>query len=467
MIKPAKPVAYRLLHDGCIALAQVEANGLKVDVDYLEKTIKDTDRRIAVGTERLKASSVYTIWRKEFGSKATLGSREQLAHVVFDVMGYKCPSYTTSGRPKADEESFVDVDEPFVRNYIKLEKLKKVRTTYLGGIRRELTDGFIHPVYNLHIARTYRGSSDSPNFQNFPIRDPATGKLIRSCFIPREEDRVLVEIDFSGIEVRIAACYHKDPTMLSYIKDPTKDMHRDMAAECFLCKPEQVSKNMRYCAKNMYVFPEFYGSYYMQCAPNLWAAMEAMDLTIEDESVREYLRTRGITSLGSLNPKDPARPGTYIHHMKKVEDHFWNERFARYAKWKKKWYSDYQHNGGFDTLTGFRIEGLFSRNDVINYPIQGSAFHCLLWSLIQLNNELSLQQMRAVIVGQIHDSIVADVPLNELQYFIALAKEIMTERLLDHWKWINVPIDVEVEAAPVGASWHEKTLYQESNYDFS
>jgi DNA polymerase I-like protein with 3'-5' exonuclease and polymerase domains len=68
--------------------------------------------------------------------------------------------------------------------------------------------------------------------------------------------------------------------------------------------------------------------------------------------------------------------------------------------------------------------------------------------------------MKTLIVGQIHDSIVADVPWNELDDFLGLAKEVMTERLRKTWKWINIPLEVEAEVAPLGKSWADKVEYQ-------
>src|SRR5690606_20675796 len=136
------------------------------------------------------------------------------------------------------------------RKITKVEFIKNVVDVY--DLEVEEHHNFIANKICVH------NSSDSPNFQNLPIRNPKMAKIIRSAFIPRSDRHVLVEIDYSGIEVRVAACYHKDPVMIEYINDPTKDMHRDMAAQCYLAPPEQVSKQMRYCGKNMYVFPQFY-----------------------------------------------------------------------------------------------------------------------------------------------------------------------------------------------------------------
>ena len=93
---------------------------------------------------------------------------------------------------------------------------------------------------------------------------------------------------------------------------------------------------------------------------------------------------------------------------------------------------------------------------MINHSVQGSAFHCLLWSLIEINEYLVKSRKKSMIVGQIHDSIVADVPLDERDDYVEMAQWVMTQALLDRWKWINVPIEVEIEVTPPGASWHEK-----------
>ena len=328
-------------------------------------------------------------------------------------------------------------------------------------------DGFLYNFFHLHLVKTFRSSSSLINFQNIPIRDPKAGSIIRRCFIPRSPNHVLVEIDFSGIEVRIAACYNKDPVLISYIKDKTKDMHRDMAAQCYKMEPSQVDKMARYCAKNMFVFPEFYGSIAQQCAPNLWGACTKHKLTVDGVEMLEWLRQHGIKELGNTDfrSKTPLRKGTFVHHIKQVEEDFWNRRFKVYSRWKQTWLEKYRHNGGFHTLTGFTEDSYLRRNDVINHPVQGSAFHCLLWSLTEINSRLRRSKMKSKVVGQIHDSILADVHIRELGDYLQMARYIMTEALLKHWSWIVVPIEVEMEATPPGTSWFEKKAVDLENFE--
>jgi DNA polymerase-1 len=454
--------AYQLLHDGAIALAQVESNGIKINTDLLDKTILDLEASISTNTNALKNDPVYSTWRKRFGDKTKLGSREQLGIVVFSELGYESKEKTATGRDKADEKAFDHIDLPFVKTWLKIERQKKMSRTFLSGIRKETINGYLHPFFNLHTVSSFRSSSTNPNFQNLPMRNSEFAKLIRTCFIPRKGRR-LVEIDYSGIEVRIAACYHKDKNMLKYIKDPTTDMHRDMAMQIFCLEKDQVEKKTsRDWSKNRFVFPEFYGSVYFQCAKHIWEVCGTDQYKLPNGTTfKQHLMSKGITKLGRCDPKEKPVKGTFEEHLKKVEENFWGVRFKEYATWKDNWYNDYRKTASFKTLTGFTIGGLMKRNEVINLPVQGAAFHCLLQSLVWIQQHINKYKWKTKIVGQIHDSIIADVCDTELDDYLSIAKEIMTVRLLDKWKWINVPLDVEADVTEIDGNWYEKEQWIE------
>lgn len=473
-MKAATEEAYKLLHNGSLTLARAEAQGIKVDEEYLSCAIEKTGQDIKRLEEELRDDEVFSRWRRHYGTKTNLNSENQLAHILFGELGYPCYEWTEGGqggkgkRPKVTETALQRIGIDFTKNYIRKSKLEKAKSTFLEGIQKEVVNGRLHTVFNLHTVATFRSSSDSPNFQNFPVRDKEIGELIRRCFIADSDEHVIVENDISGAEVRAAACYHKDPVLIQYIKDPTKDMHRDMAAECYKLKTDQVTKQARYCGKNMFVFPEFYGSYFQQCAPNMWDAIAKMSLTtVDGVPLDEHLAAKGITELGACDPEQRPVPGTFEHHLKKVEERFWNERFKVYSAWKKKWYDQYLKRGWFQMLSGFVCQGVFNRNDVINYPVQGFAFHWLLWGIIQLDKELRRRKMRSRIAGQIHDSIIASVPLDELQEYLDLVQEIMTVRLLEHWDSIIVPVEIEAEVTPPGGSWFEKAEWTRSKTKWS
>jgi len=371
----------------------------------------------------------------------------------------KAPKTTKSGEGSTDVDSLEQLKLPELEKLLQVRKLKKVRDTYLDAFYRESVDGVMHPFFNLHTVKTFRSSSSNPNFQNIPKRDEEAMKIIRNAIFPRKGHQLL-EIDFSGLEVCIAACYHKDPVMLKYINDPTTDMHSDMASQIF--KVQSFNKNepthgvLRQAAKNGFVFPQFYGYYYKNCAENMavkWGQLPqtkwkpGQGVPFEKEHLSDHLIKVGFPSYNS-----------FLDYIQVIEKDFWTKRFRVYAKWKEQWYEKYKKNGYVDLLTGFRCSGIMSKNDVTNYPVQGAAFHCLLWSLIEATDALT--EMDTKVIGQIHDSMILDVNPSELSSVITLLKYITCEALPKQFSWINVPLNVDAELCPVDASWAKKEKYK-------
>ncbi len=466
MMRPVTHEGYQLLQEGVIALTRIEANGMKTDEEYLTRMIAKCEADKKVLRRQLQETKEWTLWRKRFGERAKLTAPQQLATLLYDVMGYKPTEFTDKGAPSTDESALEKIDLPFLKVLIRFQKLNKASGTFLKGIQRECVNGFIHPNFNLHIAQTFRSSSDNPNFQNMPVRDPMMAELIRSAFRSRFGKKgTIVENDYKGIEVSVSASYHKDKKFIEYIVNPLMDMHRDMSMQCFIFTPDEwktlldakVQKNARYGAKNMFVFPQFYGDYYVSNAKALWEWIERGKLVLKDgRTFKEWLASKGIKKLGKCDPDEKPVKGTFEYHMKQVEDDFWNNRFKDYGKWKKKWWSQYLEDGYFDTYTGFRIAGTLDRNQAINYPVQGSAFHVLLWSLIRIQKILRKEKMKAVIAGQIHDSLIGDVPTDELTDYLSIVHEVSTNDVRKHWDWINVPLTVENEIVPTGGTWFDK-----------
>lgn len=450
--------AYKLMHDGSTALARVEAAGIRVDEAYLDKAIAQTDIRIKKLSEKVKQDETYKVWLREFGDNTNLDSGQQLARVLFGILRHPCKRKTKTGHPATGKADLAEIDHPFVRRLVKLRALKKLKSVSLEGLRRELVDGYLHPDLNLHTASSFRGSSGGQgskktyNTQNVPSRDEKAARLVRRAFIPRP-GRVLVENDFSSHEFKVAANVWGDPLMRQYAADKSKDIHRDMASECFLADPKDIGKVERYVGKNGFVFPRLYGSYYKQIAKNIWREMEDRKLQIAGVPMRQHLQSKGIEELGKCDPQDRNPPaGTYERHIKDVEERFMN-RFHVFAENCERAWQDYQKTGRFDMVTGFRVEGLYTRNQVLNIKVQGPAFHCLLWTLIELVSK-ELRKMKSLVVNQVHDCLNGDVPRVELQDYLWLVKEIVEERLPKAWDWLVVPLEIEAEVAE--ESWADK-----------
>lgn len=449
--------AYNLLHQGTLALARAEQAGIRVDVDYLENKLSHLSRQMQRKERLFKESKFYQQWEKSQGKQPNPNSGPQLATFLYDVKKLKPPKLTPSGRGSTDKETLTALDIPELNEILDIRKIKK-NMDYLEGFKREQVDGWLHTFFNLHLATTYRSSSSNPNLQNIPKRDKESMLLTRRALFPRPGHQLL-EVDYSGLEVRIAAAYHKDPTMIKYLKDGF-DMHGDMAKEIFVLdkfdKDRVDHTILRGAAKNGFVFPEFYGDYYKNCAESMacnWGGLSksrwvpGQGIEFGDRNLSDHMISKGIKSLNA-----------FTKHVQIIENDFWGKRFPHYAKWKERWWRQYQRDGYFDTLTGFRCSGVMGRNDCINYPVQGSAFHCLLWAFIRLDSILNApnSSWRSRIIGQVHDSMIIDVYPPELNELVPLIRKITCEDLPRAWSWINVPLEVDFEICDVDASWADK-----------
>jgi len=296
MPKSSNQESYQLIHDGSIALSKVEAAGIRIDVKYLDDVTDKIKRSISDIESNMRKGSIWKQWTKKYGPNEKL-ARPKLGKLLFEDLGYKVHEYTektkelkgSSRKAKMDKTALERIKHPFVKSFLEVEGLKKVLSTYLEGLKREAVKHkdncwYIHPSYSLNIASTYRSTCSDPNFQNIPKRNEEMYELVRRSYLPHPGHH-LVEIDFSTLEVRIAYCNHKDPVMFKYLTDKSTDMHRDMAMQLFcmdLWDPAY-KKTLRDSAKNQFVFPEFYGSVYFQCAKNIWERMKRDKWTMADK----------------------------------------------------------------------------------------------------------------------------------------------------------------------------------------
>lgn len=454
--------AYNLLHEGILAFARAEQQGMRIDTKYCEEQKKALTQKIDNLEREFKSTKFYHHWEKALGKgkSVNIDSNAQLAVFLYKIKKIEPSKTTETGKGATDEEALTQLNIPEVNILLEYRKLKKLRDTYLDAFIREQHDGFLHPFFNLHTVKTFRSSSDRINFQNIPKRDKLGMEVTRGAIYPRLGHQ-LMEVDYSGIEVRIGACYHNDPAMIRYIQDPTTDMHGDMAVQIFkldgLDRSLHSHKTLRNSAKNGFVFPQFYGDYYKNCADNIacrWWGLpkgpwkKGMGNPLEEGTIADHLIKQKLKSYAAFE-----------EHIRKIEEDFWMNRFKVYQRWKDKWWADYQKHGYIETFTGFRCSGVMKKNECINIPIQGSAFHCLLWSFIEIDRISREKGWDSCLIGQIHDAMVVDVAPAELKNVARTLHEVMCEKLPEAWKWITVPLEVEAELCDVDASWNEKKDY--------
>jgi len=430
-IQPTTYDGYKLLHEGVLALADIEENGMCIDIEYCKKQQNHLARRIKHLEKKLLKDKTVKKWKKKYGSQFNFDSDTQMAK-MFNV-------------DSAKQEVMEQIGDPIIDTLILRKRLSKARNTYVANYIREAVDGMLHPFFHLHTTRSIRSSCSNINFQNQPVRIELIKKIVRRAVIPRPGN-IIGEIDYSGQEVKVATCNHKDPEMIKELNDPSRDMHRDMAMMCYKVPKDLMTSKIRYCGKNKFVFPQFYGDYYVHNATDLWNAITTLNLELKN----------GIPLHKHLKSNKLGTYSKFESHIKKVEKYFWEDKFSVYADWKQQIWDDYCDTGQVFLYSGFVCSGYMERNKVINMPIQGPAFHCLLWSLIKINKWLKETGKQTKVIGQIHDSIVLDIYPPELNEVIEKCRKIMTEDIVTHWPWLIVQLKIDVELTPVDGSWYLK-----------
>lgn len=447
--------AYQLFHAGVLALSRAEQQGIRVDVDYCQKKKDQLTRKIQYYERKVKESPLYKQWYSIYRGKTNMHSNHQLSDLLYKHMKLSPSKATKKGQGATDEEALRSLNIPELNLILQARKLTKLRDTYLEAFIRETgKDGYMHPSFNLHTVKTFRSSSSDPNFQNIPKRDKEAMKVCRQAILPRP-GHMLVEADFAALEVMIAACYCKDPTLISYLQDKKSDMHLDMAKQIFmfdsLDRSIPVHSLMRSAAKNGFVFAQFYGDYYKNNAYSLveWVQLPTKkwkrgegSLLPSGEHISDHLIANGIRSFDQ-----------FIEHLKGVEEDFWGRRFKVYHQWRKEVEADYRKKGMLKMHTGFVCSGVMTKNEILNYRIQGSAFHCLLLTFVLLDEAIRAGGWKSRLIGQIHDSILLDAHPSEIHLIKETLARIVKQELPKRWPWIIVPLEIEVEEYEIDGPW--------------
>jgi len=446
--------AYKFFMKGTHTMSGIQLNGIHTNMKYFDETDKKLEIRIKKLKKYLSNGREAKKFKKKFHRELNIGSNQDLGKLFYEVLG-KEPVLTENGNYKTDKPTLERLNLPFVDKLTDMKRLEKAKGTYLAQFARETYKGTINPFFDLHIPVSYRGSSSKPNFQNLPKRDPEIGNLVRMGIIPRPNS-VISEIDFSGAEVITSATYHHDP---QFIHDITEgDMHRDLAIDLFMLpyklmdktrseyNADQIKciKKIRFFAKNGWTFAQFYGDWFGSCALTLWESVVEAGLKLPNgQTVREWLEEKGIYELGEVIDGQPTE-GSFMEHCKNVEEQMWNERFPLYTQWKKDIVEFYQMHGFIETHLGFRFQGYMDRKQCTNFPIQGTSFHLLVFTLIEVEKFIKKHNLKTKLIGQIHDSCIADVPLDEIVFYHEGVRKIVAD-LKKTFKWLTIPMEIEIE----------------------
>lgn len=445
---------YEFFREAQWALDVAHANGLRVDMDVLARAEPEVQAKIDKAYEIVvNDRHINRIWN--WDEPFSPRSDRHLRHLIYDLEGIEPFEWTEGGKGGLEPEPSVDSDTlqkivvelPILKPLLEFRRWFKVMD-YLNLFRAEQYDGWLHPNYNLFGVRTFRSSSSSPNFQNIPKRDKAIKKLLRSMLFARKGHKI-IEYDFKSMEVCIAAAVTGDKNLIKYVSDLSTDMHLDSSVTMFMLEKSKVSKALRNVTKNAFVFASFYGSYFVQTAKDIWEQISVDDpVAVFGLDVKKHLKSKGITCYED-----------WERHVEKQEHILWNDRFPDYQKYREETYELFKKQGYIDYPNGFRYFGPSGKNQVLNSPVQGPAFHVQLWAFTEITRIMEERGMRSRFMGQIHDAMVADVHPDEEDMVDALVLEYATLKVRKHWDWISVPLVVEKEASPVDGSWAEMEAF--------
>jgi uracil-DNA glycosylase family 4 len=421
---------YKFFMESAQTLVIAQENGFNIDMAKHTKVQEQLDQLMVEADNLIRGDPVLEQWTKgEFNYQ----SSTQLSELLFNIMKVKPVGATPGGKPSVDKEALAKMDLPIIDNILHYRKLSKMRDTYISQYAVEAVDGKVHPYFNINRVDTFRSSSSAPNIQNQPKRDKDAKTLLRSFIVPSRGNRI-VEYDYRALEVACNCCNSKDPTLIKYLLDPTADMHKASASDCFLLDLDDVSKSLRGEVKGKFVFAEFYGSYYKQVAVDLWETAKTHDLV-------QHLWDKGIRTFSDFE-----------RHIQEAERILWEDRFPVHDAWRKSQWKFYQKHGYVELLSGFRAYGPMKRNNTFNTPVQGAGFHILLWTMNQVNKKI-LKLDHSKLIGEIHDSCVMDMHDSEtdlIDYWYWLYG---TQKVREHFDWIIVPLIVEKEQSDVDGSW--------------
>jgi len=429
--------AYYLFHEGAQAFARIERNGIRVNVEEGRRLDAEWGESIGSLKEKILTSSEAKAFEKAKGRPLKYEKKlsdADLRYLLFDLLKFESHSETQGGDRSvaAPVLKTLAKKSELVQLELQLRRLFKLKNTYLSQFLRYEINGLIYPSFNLHLARSYRSSSNAPNFHNIPNpkRDPdwEEVKEIRKLIIPREGHE-LWEVDYGSMEVRILACQSRDPVLIDYLERDS-DMHADEAKELFQTDETQAGedhwKTLRYQAKNGFVFPEFYGSYYKAIA-------------------------RKISIPEDFFPNTPykSRYEKWEGHVKRCEEKFW-QKYKKTREWQDRVVAEYKRTGYVsDGAWGFRRRGYLTRNKLYNFPIQGPAYHCLQWTIneavLRMMPELvdTISQHNSLLCGEIHDALFFDGLPSEFETVRRKVDYLMTEKIREENPWIIVPLASE------------------------
>jgi len=387
-------------------LARMEHAGIAVDRAYLENMGADLREKLTALDARIQELA---------GEQFNVNSTDQLRYVLFEKLALPAIKKTSTGKPSTDASVLKKLDHPVVEALLEYREYEKLRGTYVDGYLPLVDpDGRIRTRFNQMAATTGRLSSDRPNLQNIPIRSES-GRTIRRAFIAGEGAEFLVA-DYSQIELRVLAHMSGDPFLVEAFRAGS-DIHTATAARVWGLAESDVTANQRRTAK-MINFGLLYGMEAFGLADRLGISREEAQQHM-DAYFSQFVQVREFMSAVVTQARNQGYTTTL----------FGRRRYLPELK------SD-----------NFRIRQMGERM-ALNAPVQGTAADIIKKAMIDLDASLRSEGLASTLILQIHDELILESPLDELE-----VAEKLVVGTMEGVVALDVPLEVDVATGPDLAS---------------
>ncbi|MBT8566117.1 DNA polymerase I [Polynucleobacter paneuropaeus] len=389
-------------------LGIMERNGIRIDSALLAKQGQEIGKRLLALEGEIHQLA---------GQPFNIQSPKQIAEILFGQLELPVIKKTPSGSPSTDEEVLQKLaeDYPLPARILDYRSLAKLMSTYIEKLPRmaDPQTGRVHTNFSQAVAVTGRLASSEPNLQNIPVRTEE-GRRIREAFIPAPGCKLL-SADYSQIELRIMAHIAEDANLLEAFATG-KDVHQATAAEIFGIPLAEVSSEQRRYAK-VINFGLIYGMSAFGLAGNLGIERGAAQNYI----AKYFERYPGVAQYMERTRLE-ARDRGYVETV-----------FGR-----RLWLPEIKSNGP-------RRQG--AERAAINAPMQGTAADLIKLAMIAVENWIEKEQLKTKMLLQVHDELVFDVPLDEIELLQAKLPGLMCQVAQ-----LKVPLVVSIG---VGDNWEE------------
>lgn len=391
-------------------LAQMEHIGFYVD----RESIEEYGRQMEQEVNRLHDSII-----EQVGYEFNINSPKQLGEALFEKLGLPHGKKTKSGwSTNADVLEELRYLNPVVDEILQYRTVAKLKSTYCDGLLKVIgPDGRIHSSFNQTETRTGRISSTEPNLQNIPVRTEI-GRELRKFFAAEDVDGkpyVLVDADYSQIELRVLAHVANDPAMREDFLQG-HDIHASTAARVFGMPQELVTGQLRSRAKAVN-FGIVYGIGAFSLSKDIGVSRKEAD-----EYIKEYLRNYAGVDQYMKNVAEQAREKGYVETM------FGRRRYLPELK-----------------SSNFNMRA-FGERVARNMPIQGAAADIIKIAMIRVSARLEQEGLKARMILQVHDELIVECPEEEAEQVKALLEEEMEQAVS-----LSVPMLAEANA---GRTWY-------------